>query len=352
MSATPLPETMQVVRLHGPEDLRVSTEPLPEPGPGEVLLRVRAVGVCASDVHYFNEGGIGDQVVQDPLVLGHEVGAEVAGIGPGVQDLRVGDRVAVEPGNNCGQCPACDAGLINLCPQVRFFGTPPTDGALREYVVWPQHLCLPVPDGLSLEEAAMTEPMAVGIYAMDLAELEGGESVVILGAGAIGLSVLQAAKAMGVGRKAVIEPIKRRAELARDLGADAVYCAEPGEAAAMAAQDFGGKHPRIVVECAGSNEAVEQAVKLAGLDGQVIVAGIPYPDEVRFPASTARRKNLTIRFVRRSRNAVERAILWAAAGEIDLSIYASHHFPLDRSSEALQLARSRGDGVLRAIVDV
>ncbi len=328
----------------------MAEEPEPVPGPGEVLLRVRAVGVCASDVHYFNEGRIGDQVVREPLVLGHEVGAEVAAVGPGVSGLSPGDRVAVEPGKNCGECEPCRRGWPNLCPNVRFFGTPPVDGALREYVAWPERLCLKLPPGMSFEEAAMTEPMAVGIYAADLAGIRGGEKAAVLGAGGIGLSVLQALRAADAGPVWVTDPLEERCALALRLGAHRAIAGDPEQAAATVRDETGG--PELVFECAGTNEAVEQAVALAGFNARVIIVGIPYPDEVRFTASTARRKNLTLVFVRRSRDAVERAIRWAQEGRIDLKSLVTHRFPLDEAERALRLARDRADGVIRAVIEV
>ena len=341
---------MKVVRLHAPGDLRLSDEPVPVPGPGEVLLRVRAVGVCASDVHYYSEGCIGDQVVREPLVLGHEVGAEVAEAGPGVADLAPGDRVAVEPGQSCGECDPCRRGWPNLCPRVRFFGTPPVDGAMREFVSWPARLCTKLPPGMSFAEAAMIEPAAVGIYSVDLAGIRGGEKTVILGAGGIGLCVLQAARLAGAGKIWMTDPLPERCRLALRLGADRALDGDPEEAARTVREESGG--PDVVFECAGTNEAVEQAVALAGFNARVIIVGIPYPDEVRFTASTARRKNLTLVFVRRSRDAVERAVEWARDGRMDLKSLVTHRLPLEEADRALRLARDRAGGVIRAVIEV
>ena len=343
---------MKSVRLFAQRDLRITDDPLPEAKAGEVLLRIRSVGVCASDMHYYEEGAIGDAIVEEPLVLGHEVGAEVAAIGEGVHTLKPGDLVAVEPSNNCGVCPLCISGLINLCPSVLFFGTPPTDGALREYVAWPEHLCLKLPSNLSLDEAAMTEPMAVGIYAVDMAGLKGGETIAILGAGAIGLSVMQAARVMGAAKIWIVDPLESRRLLARKLGADFTLAALTSDTNADIWEQAGGCGPDIVYECAGTNEAVGQAVQLAAFGGRVIVAGIPFPDEVKFTASLARRKNLTLEFVRRSRNAVQRALDWASENKIDIKSYVTHHFPLDQVQEAMELARDKRDGVLRVVITV
>lgn len=343
-------DTMKTLRLHAPRDLRSSDEPVPAPGGNEVLLKIGSVGVCASDVHYYEEGAIGDAVVEEPLVLGHEAGGVVAALGPNVTSLKPGDTVAIEPGDPCGACPVCRQGLINLCPYVRFFGTPPTDGALRQYVAWPADLCVPVPAAMTVDEAAMTEPMAVGIYAVDLAAMQGGETVAVLGAGAIGLSVLQAARVAGASRIWVVEPIASRAQMALAMGADAALTGDPATAIEEIRDQTGQAGVNAVFECAGTNDAVRQAVRLATYDGLVVVAGIPYPDEVSFAASAARRKNLTLKFVRRSRNALKRAIQWASEGKIDLKSYVTHRFPLREAAQAIELARDRADGVIRAVI--
>ena len=211
-------DNMRVLRLHKPFDMRFHDEPVPEIGPDEVLIKVGSVGVCASDVHYYREGRIGDQVVEKPLVLGHEFSGTVVKAGERVKTLAEGARVAVDPGKPCKECDQCRDGYPNLCRNVIFFGTPPVDGVLREYVAWPAELCVQVSESMSLDEAAMIEPLAVGVYAVDLAEMAGGESVVILGAGAIGLSVLQAARVVGAGKIIVTEPIPERREARAEAG--------------------------------------------------------------------------------------------------------------------------------------
>ncbi len=345
-------ETMKTMRLHKARLLQIGEEPIPDIKPGEVLLRVHSVGICASDVHYYNEGAIGDAVITEPLVLGHEAGGEVVKVAPDVTSLVPGDRVAVEPGKYCGRCSVCRSELYNLCPNVQFFGTPPTDGALREYIAWPADLCLKIPAEMSLAEAAMTEPMAVGIYGVDMAGIKSGASVAILGVGAIGLSVLQAARMAGAGTIWVADPIMGRTELAKQLGASQVFSCDPNEAVDRIWAETGRVGPNVVFECAGTNDAVKQSVRLSAFDGQCIVVGIPYPDEVSFTASVARRKNLTIKFVRRSRNSVERAIKWTAERRLDLKCYVTHHFPLERTTEALEVANAKSDGVIRAVIDV
>lgn len=339
---------MRAIRLHAPGDLRMHEEPIPEPGPGEALVRIGSVGVCASDVHWWRDGRIGETVLSEPLVLGHEASGTVESLGTEVEGLSVGRQVIIEPAKPCMQCEYCQSGHYNVCPSIRFFGTPPTDGCFRDYITWPAALLEPVPDSISMDEAAMLEPMAIGIYAVDLAEALGGHTAAILGAGAIGLSVLQALRVIGPARTLVIEPIEARRKLASKLGAD-VVCS-PFEAQEVM-EDFTERRGfDIVFECAGEPDALRMASRLARILGKVIVVGIPKEDEYTFEAGASRRKQLSAIFVRRSNQTTERAINLLEKGDIDVLSYVTHKFTLENASEALKLAESRSDGVLRAVV--
>lgn len=344
-------DNMKTLRLHKPFDLQFHDEPAPDVGPDEVLVKVGSVGICASDVHYYKEGRIGDQIVKAPIILGHEFSGTVVKVGSNVKTLAEGARVAVDPAQPCGECAICKEGYTNLCPKVRFFGTPPIDGALREYLAWPAELCIQVSEQTSLDEAAMIEPLAVGVYAVDLAEMAGGEAVAVLGVGAIGLSVLQAAKVVGAGKIIVSEPIAARRELARKLGADVVI--DPGAVDSTAAiMEESGGGVEIAFECAGMPDAVAQTVEVVRPKGRVVVVGIPEEDHYCFGASLCRRKELNVQFVRRSRNSSERSVEMVERGLIDVRSYATHHFTLDQAGDAIKLAGEKTDGVLRAVVRV
>lgn len=342
---------MKVLRLHKPFDMRYSEEPVPEIGPDEVLLRVASVGVCASDVHYYREGRIGDQVVEKPIVLGHEFSAVVAAVGDRVRTLQEGARVAVEPGKPCGECPPCRQGHTNLCLNIVFFGTPPVDGCLREYLAWPAELCVQLGDSVSLDEAAMIEPLAVGVHAVDLAEIAGGESVVILGVGAIGLSVLQAAKVAGAGTIIATDPIPGRRMLAESLGASLTL--DPlSENSTKAILEATGGGAEVVFECAGMPDAVWQTAGVARPKGRVVIVGIPEEDEYRFHGSLSRRRELTVQFVRRSKDAAERCAEMIERRLVDVKPYATHTFSFDDARSAFELAMDRRDGVVRAVIRV
>jgi len=340
---------MKAVKLYAPGDMRLVDIEKPAPGPGEALVQVKTVGICASDVHYYRDGRIGDAVVTEPIIMGHEFAGVVAEVGPGVTGIEVGDRVAVEPAIPCGECEICMAGDTNLCRSIKFCGTPPYDGSLREYIAWPADLCVPVPDSMTMSEAAMLEPLAVGVYGVEIAEPVQGRSIGILGAGAIGLSILQAAKASGCGPAYVTDPIPERLEIARKLGADAVFDANDPDVVEQVVGDSIGLD--IVFEAAGENDAVCQATEIVRPAGLVVVGGIPREDRMCVTASVVRRKGLTIKMIRRSKDTLHRSIELVKEGKVDIASFVSHTFPVERVVDAFELAMARKDGVLRAVVE-
>jgi len=325
-------------------------EPVPQPAPGEVRLKIASVGICASDLHYYRDGRIGSTVVTEPLVLGHEASAVVDALGDGVTGLGVGDRVAIEPTKPCGKCEYCRERRFNVCPNVEFFGTPPVDGCLRDYLCWPAELAIKIPDSMSLDEAAIVEPLAVGIHAVRLADVKPGDTVAVLGAGAIGLSVLQAAAIAGAGRVIVSEPIPERREVARALGATEVIGS--AEACTQFARLTDGRGADVVIECTGENEPVRESCRIVRVLGRVVVVGIPDSDDYCFEASLSRRKELTVVFCRRSNLAAKTAIEWVAERKLDAASMATHHFTLEQTEEAMQLAIAKSDGVIRAVVTI
>lgn len=343
---------MRVLRLHGPRDLRMHDEPVPEPGPGEVRLRITSVGVCASDLHYYRDGRIGSTMVTEPLVIGHEAAGIVDALGDVVTSHNIGDRVAIEPTNPCGECQFCRAGHYNVCPNVRFFGTPPEDGCFREYLTWPAALALKIPDSMSHDEAAIVEPMAVGIYAVRLADVRPDQTIAVLGAGAIGLSVVQAAKVAGVKRIIVSEPVAARRDLAKRLGASEVIDPSNTDAEKEFSRLTDGFGPDVVIECTGEDEATREASRIVRILGRIVVVGIPDRDDYTFEASACRRKEMTVVFCRRSNLTAETAIEWIADGKVDAECMATHRFPLEDTAKAMELAMSKSDGVVRAIVTV
>lgn len=326
---------MRSARLHGIGDVRVAQEPAPEPDEGESLVRVTAVGLCGSDLHWFTDGGIGDAGLTRPLVLGHEIAGVVEG---GLLD---GRRVAVDPSNACGVCETCLEGLRNMCPHVRFAGHGLTDGGLQELMAWPTALLHPVPDALSDADVAMLEPLGVAIHALDLGKIRVGHTVVVVGAGPIGLCAVQLARVAGAGRVVALEPLVHRREAAAALGADVVLDAADPDVVAHLHEATGGRGADLAVEIAGTDDAVRLAVEAVRPGRTVVLAGIPDQDRTTFPASTARRKGLTLRMSRRMGDVYPRAVGLVAGGRVDVRSIVSHSVPLGRADEAFAVAAGR-----------
>jgi L-iditol 2-dehydrogenase len=343
---------MRASRLHGIGDIRVEDLPRPVPGPGEVLLKVAAVGTCGSDVHYYVEGAIGDQVVTEPIIMGHEFSAWVAGPGGGVTGLEIGQLVAVEPAIHCGECECCRHGHPNLCPDVVFCGTPPIDGVFAEYTAKPAENCFPLPEGFTPADGAMLEPLGIAIHTVDLAHLRPGYTVAVLGAGPIGLLTAAVARAAGAGEIYMTEPLSYRREFALRYAADAVLDPGATDVVAEIMRLTGGRGVDVAFEAAGAADTPDQAARVARPGGKVIVVGIPSDDTMTFTAGVARRKGLTIKLVRRMKHTYPRAIALVEKGLVDVGSLATHEFPLERIAEAFEMVAGYDDGVLRAIIRV
>jgi L-iditol 2-dehydrogenase len=301
---------MQVLRLHGANDVRIHDEPEPVPSRGQELVRITAVGLCGSDLHWYEDGGIGDDVVEEPLVLGHEMGGVIMS-GP-----RAGERVVVEPGDSCGRCAPCRAGDNNLCPNVRFCGHAPVNGGLCELMAWPQRLLLAIPDSIEGDHVALLEPLGIGLHAIDLAHFRAGQSAGVFGAGPIGLFLIRALRAAGASRIVATDAKPHRVEAALASGADEAYLTdvdglpdgirewEPVDAA---------------FEAAGEDLALEAADLAVRRGGRVVVVGIPPTNRHSFTARYARGKGLTMSFSRRMKSIhMLRAIELADHGTVSL----------------------------------
>ncbi len=324
---------MKSLRLHSPGDLRLHEEPVPVPGEGEALLKVTAVGICGSDLHWLNEAGIGDDRLVKPLVLGHEFTALT----------EEGARVAVDPAIPCGVCEYCKRGDPNLCESIVFAGHGNQDGALRQQMAWPKRCLVPIPDQISNEEGALLEPLGVAIHAVDLAHLRLGMSVGVFGCGPIGLLILQLAKLAGADRVLATDVLPHRLEIARSFGADETHLVAPTsldkDVARLEKQGLD-----VVFEAAGENAAVEMAVAAARPGGEVILVGIPVEDRTSFTASVARRKGLTLKLVRRMKLTYPRAIQLVVSGKVDVHSLVTHTFTLEHAAEAFAVA-ARRDGL-------
>jgi len=335
---------MQVVRLHGAGDLRLHDEPTPSPGPGESLVRVTAISICGSDIHWFAEGGIGDARIKQPLVLGHEFAGMIA------RGERSGERVAIDPAIACGVCEFCLEGNPNFCTSMRFAGDGKFDGALREYVAWPTHCLFRLPESIGNAEGALLEPLGVGIHAIDLGHLRPGMSVGIFGCGPIGLLMVQLARISGATHIIATDKLPHRLEAAKSFGATDVFQAEGGKETAeiLAATHRCGVD--VAFEVAGENDAVETAVAAAKRGARVVLVGIPADDRTAFNASTARRKGLTIKLVRRMKHTYPRAIALVEHGLVDVRSLVTHRFPLTQAKPAFVEAEKRSG--LKVVVEM
>jgi len=335
-----------------PRRVSILDVPVPEPGPGEVLVRVRAVGICRSDVHYYLHGRIGDTVMREPLIMGHEFAGELAVLGTGVTGPQVGDKVAVDPAISCGHCEMCLGGHPNLCRHIRFMSTPPDQGALAEYVLASAERCFELPPEMTFAEGAMLEPLGVALHSMRLAKLLIGDTVAVVGCGPIGLLILQLAQASGALDLAASDKLDYRLECARSYGASLAVNVQREDTQAAVAAFTAKRGMDIVFEAAGGSDTLEQAIRLARAGGTVILAGIPESDRLVMTAGTARRKGLTIKLVRRMKHTYPRAIALAAAGKVDLVGLVTHRLPLARVGEAFELAAAERDGVIKAVIEM
>jgi L-iditol 2-dehydrogenase len=323
---------MRAAVLRGVGDVVVEERPVPQAGPGEVVVRVAAVGVCGSDTHYYDHGRIGRFVVDAPLVLGHEAAGEVAALGPGVRSSTVGQRVSIEPGVPDLTCRQCLAGRYNLCPNMRFFATPPIDGAFAEYVVVHSAFAHPVPDTLSDDAAALLEPLSVGIWACRKGRVSAGDRVLVTGAGAIGLVSVQAALAFGATEVIVSDVNPARLALARDLGATDVVDARTERVTDLP------HPPEVLLECSGHPAATVEAIRALDRAGRAVLVGMG-GDELALPLSVVQERELEVTGTFRYANTWPTAIALVAAGRVDLDRLVTGTYGLDQAADALTAGR-------------
>lgn len=351
-------QVIPAVRLHGPRDLRIDSVSHPgDPAPGEALVRVETVGVCGSDLHAFRHGSTGGEGPQGPIVMGHEFAGVVEQMGDGAFDgegrpLTVGTRVAVDPAQPCGNCEWCLRGDPNLCPTIEFCGLWPTDGALRPFICVPADTCFPVPDGINAATATMLEPLGVAIHAMDLAKLSLGESLAIIGTGPIGICVLKLAALGHAGPVFAADQLPWRADYATECGANVAFCSRDTDIVGEVLNATNHRGVDVVIEATTGGGAVQQGAEMLAPGGRLIVVGIDEDDQLALRHSTARRKGLTIRMVRRMKHVYPRAIQLAAQGRLDLSSFITHRFPLEQSPEAFALNADYRDGVIKVMIEV
>jgi len=346
---------MKAAFLSGIRQIQVRETPKPRlTGPRDVLVRVEAVGVCGSDVHYYTVGRIGSQVVEFPWIVGHECAGTVVAVGSAVSHLRAGERVAIDPLASCGSCDQCRAGRVHTCRNHKFLGCPgQSPGALCEFLVMPAESCFPVPNTLTPVQAALVEPFSIGVYAGRMSGARSGAKIAILGSGPIGLCVLLGLPRLAGGKCTIYatDLVDERLEVARRCGAD--WVGNPNRLDVVA--EISRREPLgvdFVFDCAGEQETLDQGIELLKPGGTLLIVGIPEQDRVSFNIHALRRKELRIENVRRQNACVEPAIELAAGGAVCLDPLVTHHFSLEETQEAFEMVAARGDGVVKAIIHV
>ncbi|MCB5910224.1 NAD(P)-dependent alcohol dehydrogenase [Streptomyces pinistramenti] len=325
----PLPRTMRAAVQRGPRQLAVEEVPVPVPGPRQVLVRVLAVGTCGSDVHFYEEGRLGDWSVDGPLILGHEPSGVIVAAGSGVTRRAPGERVSIEPGTPCGGCEQCRRGRYNLCLSMHFFAMPgQADGAFAEFALAHEDFVHPVPDRVSDEAAALLEPLSVGVWACRKARVAPGDRVLITGAGPIGLVALQSARAFGAAEVVVSDVNPHRLALAAELGASAVLNVAERPLAES------GFEPHVLLECSGFGPAVADAVRQVSRAGRVVLVGMG-GDEVSLPLSRLQQYELEITGTFRYAHTWPTALGLVASGEVDLDRLVTHRYGLADTELAL-----------------
>ena len=330
----------------------IQERPIPEPKEDEVLVKIENVGVCGSDLHYYESGRIGDFIVEYPFVLGHEAGGTVVEVGKNVKKIKVGDRVALEPGKTCGKCEFCKSGRYNLCPDVIFFATPPVDGVFQEYVAHEEGLCFKIPDNMTTEEAALIEPLAVGMHAAAQGDAHLGQTCVVTGAGCIGLMSLLSLKARGVSRVIVVDVMDKRLEQARKLGADFVINGMKEDTVARIMEITEGAGFDLGIETAGSQITAGQQIKAAKKGATIVFVGYSASGEMTLPIGMALDKELTFKTVFRYRNIYPMAIDAVASGRIDVKGVVTDYFELDNIQEALTACVEDKANIVKGVIKV
>jgi len=339
---------MRAAELIAPLTFRLAEMRAEDPGPGEVQVRIEAVGVCGSDLHAYSEGQVGSTPNVYPMVLGHEPAGTIAKTGAGVTGLAAGDRGALEPALYCYHCEFCRTGHHNVCANIRFLSNPHEPGFFRELVNLPAANFRPIPATISFAEAALAEPLAIAVHSLRLASVGAGETVVVIGAGPIGLLTIAALRAANAGRVWAVEPLAHRRELARLMGAGVAL--EPGEAVAEILRATAQRGVDCAIDCAAAEDTTSQAIQLARNAGRVALTGIHSTQYVAMDGSAMRRKELAILNVRRSNHETGEALDLLQAHPEWFAPLLTHRRPLDRIEEAFSIASHYRDGVGKMIV--
>ncbi|NDL68845.1 NAD(P)-dependent alcohol dehydrogenase [Anaerotalea alkaliphila] len=344
--------TNKAVFMHGTNDMIWKEIPVPVPEDNEVLIKVDVVGICGSDVHYYQHGRIGDYVVEGDFILGHECAGEVVEVGSAVTSLKVGDRVALEPGKTCGKCEFCKSGKYNLCPDVEFFATPPYHGVFANYVTHPEDMCFKLPENVSNMEGALVEPLSVGLHATGMGEVKLGDTVLIFGTGCIGLASLLSAKARGASNVIVVDVLENRLETAKKLGATHTVNPKERDVVKTVEELTGGRGADVVIETAGVAITVKQTADVVKRGGTIVLVGMTAEDETSFNFMKLMGKEGQIKTIFRYRNLYPTAINAIASGSIPIKDVVSHEFDFKDVKEAFDFVVNNAKDVVKAVIRI
>nr|WP_304327427.1 NAD(P)-dependent alcohol dehydrogenase [Phocaeicola plebeius] len=343
---------MKVAVMNGVGKMGFVEREIPQPADNEVLVKLEYVGICGSDMHYYETGRIGDYVVEPPFVLGHEPGGVVVEVGKNVTHLKVGDRVALEPGKTCGHCEYCREGKYNLCPDVVFFATPPVDGVFQEYVAHEAALCFKLPENVDTLEGALIEPLAVGFHAANQGGAHAGQTAVVFGAGCIGLVSMMALKAEGVSRVYVVDIMQKRLDKAMELGATGVINSMKTDVQEEIGRLTEGKGVDLVIETAGMEVTTRQAIHITKKGATIVLVGYSKTGEMTLPLSLALDKELTFKTVFRYRHIYPMAIEAVASGKVNLKGIVSNIFNFDDIQAAMDKSVSDKANIVKSVVKI
>lgn len=343
---------MKVAIMTDLNKLEIVERDIPTPKDNEVLVKIENVGICGSDIHYYEHGAIGDFIVKTPFVLGHESGGTVVQVGKDVTHLKVGDKVALEPGKTCGHCEFCKTGRYNLCPDVVFFATPPVDGVFQEYVAHEADLCFKLPDNMTTLEGALIEPLAVGFHAANQGGAHIGQTAVVMGAGCIGLVSMMALKAMGVSKVYVVDIMEKRLEKALELGADGVINSKETDAVKKIMELTNGAGCDLSIETAGTEITTRQTIEFAKKGSTIVLVGYSKTGEMTLPMSMALDKELTIKTIFRYRHIYPMAIDAVSSGKVNIKGIVTNIFDFDDIQNAMDSSVSDKANIVKAVIKI
>ena len=343
---------MKVAVMNGIGKMGFTERDIPTPKDDEVLVKLDYVGICGSNLHYYESGAIGDYVVEPPFVLGHEPGGVVVEVGKDVKHLKVGDKVALEPGKTCGHCEFCKQGKYNLCPDVVFFATPPVDGVFQEYVAHEADLCFKLPENVSTLEGALIEPLAVGFHAAIQGDAHLGQKAVVMGAGCIGLVSMMALKARGVSEVYVVDIMEKRLEKALELGATGVINGAKEDVIAKAQELTGGAGMDLIIETAGTEITTRQAIHMAKKGSTIVLVGYSKSGEMTLPMSLVLDKELTFKTVFRYRHIYPIAIDAVASGKVNVKGIVTNIYDLDDVQRAMDESVHNKADIVKGVIKI